>query len=314
MQRLRSLKALCIGAGLLVIGMIVPAGAQAGMSCIFAGPPTNVLTVNVSGDVNAVIARSAIQITVGREDHPPMSCQGGTPTVLNTDSIDVQLTGLPLLLVRLDGGPLAPGATLESVGASEIEIQISGVGLSTDVVGTAGDDQFRWGMAGGHAALNVNPASAGDQDVDVTLSGEPEDVPLLYAVGAGGDDTITAQPLTPVTADVYADGGSGNDVLTAPIGSTTAILDGGAGNDKVTGGRFADVLRGGSGKDRIVGGRGADNITGGPGRDRIFGGAGRDFIKVRDGARDKVSCGSGRDRVNVDRRDRVSGCERISRP
>jgi hypothetical protein len=48
--------------------------------------------------------------------------------------------------------------------------------------------------------------------------------------------------------------------------------------------------------------------------DIISGGTGTDTISVRDGQRDRINCGSGRDRVIADRIDRVSSnCERVSR-
>ena len=49
--------------------------------------------------------------------------------------------------------------------------------------------------------------------------------------------------------------------------------------------------------------------------DRIFAGAGNDRIRVSGGGRDRVSCGTGFDRVVADLRDRVtSNCESVKRP
>ncbi len=46
----------------------------------------------------------------------------------------------------------------------------------------------------------------------------------------------------------------------------------------------------------------------------MYGGDGRDEIFTRDGWRDSVDCGSGRDEVRADRRDFVSrDCERVFR-
>jgi hypothetical protein len=46
----------------------------------------------------------------------------------------------------------------------------------------------------------------------------------------------------------------------------------------------------------------------------ISGGAGGDTINSRDGKRDRISCGSGRDKVTADKRDRIAkNCERVSR-
>ena len=48
---------------------------------------------------------------------------------------------------------------------------------------------------------------------------------------------------------------------------------------------------------------------GGSGRDRLDGGAGNDQLSARDGARDIVACGAGRDSGLLDRLDRPTGCE-----
>jgi hypothetical protein len=46
----------------------------------------------------------------------------------------------------------------------------------------------------------------------------------------------------------------------------------------------------------------------------VSGGSGRDTISARDRTRDRINCGSGRDRVTADRIDRVSrNCERVRR-
>jgi hypothetical protein len=75
-----------------------------------------------------------------------------------------------------------------------------------------------------------------------------------------------------------------------------------------------DVLRGLGGADRLYGLGGNDVLFAGRGRDRLFGGSGRDVMYTRDGARDTVSCGAGRDLVRADRLDRVArDCELVRR-
>ena len=73
-----------------------------------------------------------------------------------------------------------------------------------------------------------------------------------------------------------------------------------------------DRLRGRGGRDCLRGGAGADRLNGGPHADRLAGGAGRDRLNARDGKRDRVRCGPGRDRARVDRRDNVVGCEAVT--
>ena len=285
--------------------------AQARTRCAYAGPPANVMTVTVSGSLaDGIIERRGLEISASEFLEQPRPCTGGTPTVLNTDTIRVVLSGAALGAdVRLGRGPFAPGATPEAEEASEIEIRVSGSDALANVVATPAGDELHWGPGGVHPGLNLNPRAAADTDVDVTISGPDA---FLVAQGAGGSDRITGGPGTPGGDGVFSQGGSGSDVLEVPE-REGGILDGESGNDRITGGRLDDQLDGGRGNDRVNGGSGPDHITGGPGRDRLVGGAGRDLIVSRDSRRDLVRCGPGRDRVTADRRDRVSGCERVNR-
>jgi uncharacterized repeat protein (TIGR01451 family) len=106
-------------------------------------------------------------------------------------------------------------------------------------------------------------------------------------------------------------GGEGNDVLDGDGGDDR--LWGGNGRDRLVGGDGSDLLYGGLKRDILIGGVGDDFISPGTGRDLVRAGAGNDVINARDGSRDVVECASGVDRVTVDRRDRVRGCEQVSR-
>jgi Ca2+-binding RTX toxin-like protein len=107
--------------------------------------------------------------------------------------------------------------------------------------------------------------------------------------------------------------------VSAPHGRT---LTGGPKPDKLTGTRYADRLnggggndwlRGGAGNDVLNGGAGNDVLEGGAGADRILGSTGNDTITARDGTRDTINCGPGRDVASVDKFDRVTGCEVVRR-
>jgi hypothetical protein len=85
-----------------------------------------------------------------------------------------------------------------------------------------------------------------------------------------------------------------------------------------------DHLRGTAGPDRIFG-RGAtdrlygfagnDLLVGGPGSDHMYGGPGNDRLEARDGTRDFLNCGSGRDTAVVDNVDVAKrNCEVVLRP
>jgi len=86
--------------------------------------------------------------------------------------------------------------------------------------------------------------------------------------------------------------------------------------DRVRGAKGDDTIRGRGGNDCLAGSRGRDRVLGGHGRDRLRGGRGADVIRARDGERDIVRCGRGReDRATVDALDRVrGGCERVRLP
>jgi len=106
-------------------------------------------------------------------------------------------------------------------------------------------------------------------------------------------------------------GGEGNDVLDGDGGDDR--LWGGNGRDRLVGGAGNDLLYGGLKRDVIIGGVGDDQIIPGTGQDLVRAGAGNDVINARDGSRDVIECASGADRVIADRRDRLRGCEQVTR-
>jgi Ca2+-binding RTX toxin-like protein len=87
-------------------------------------------------------------------------------------------------------------------------------------------------------------------------------------------------------------GRGGKDVIHG-LGGRDKII-GGGGNDRIFGGKKSDVLRGNGGKDLL---------NGAGGRDRYSAGAGRDTLKARDGIRERVKGGGGRDRGRLDNKD-----------
>jgi Ca2+-binding RTX toxin-like protein len=87
-------------------------------------------------------------------------------------------------------------------------------------------------------------------------------------------------------------------------GAKGKVLEGTNRPDRIFGTKAADVIRGYGGGDLLVGGAGAD---------QLYGGRGNDTVRGRDGRRDFVHCGPGRDLAQIDNADKVVGCERISR-
>jgi hypothetical protein len=169
--------------------------------------------------------------------------------------------------------------------------------LGTDaaerLMGTLAGDQI-FAFAGGDTVEGFQgqdciDGAAGNDRID---GGDASD----KLVGGSGGDRLRGQ--------------GGNDQLFGTDGND--LLDGGPGRDMLAGGGGNDRLAGGGDADRLFGEAGKDRIIGGPGRNRIDGGSGNDSIDARNGAIDSIRCGRGRDRVQADRNDRLSSCERVS--
>ena len=189
--------------------------------------------------------------------------------------------------------------------------------------------------------IGGHPVSGGTGDDVLAVpdgEGGPGDDVLTGTTGDGGpgNDLLRCSPGQSDFCDL--DGGRGNDLLRCLPRRAFCDLDGGPGNDRLIGGQTnsrdpgkQDNLLGGGGRDFLDGRAGNDKLEGGSGNDRLRGGGGRDVLRGGTGAdrlearelrslgertaRDVVSCGTGRrDRAIVDRRDRVTRCERVTRP
>jgi len=106
-------------------------------------------------------------------------------------------------------------------------------------------------------------------------------------------------------------GSGAGDVIFGRGGSDR--IDGRSGTDCLIGGTGNDTLRGADGDDRLTGESGADTLAGGPGVNAYRAGSGNDVVDSANGRAELVNCGSGQDKARVDKRDRVSGCERVTR-
>jgi Ca2+-binding RTX toxin-like protein len=100
--------------------------------------------------------------------------------------------------------------------------------------------------------------------------------------------------------------------LAVPAAAVTVVGTNSA--ETIYGTARGDRIDARGGDDRVYSFAGNDVLTGGSGIDRIEAGAGRDLARVRDGRRDIVGCGPGRDTAVVDRVDVVRGCEVVRRP
>jgi hypothetical protein len=144
---------------------------------------------------------------------------------------------------------------------------------------------------------------------DDTLRGDAGRDLLIGGPGAdvleGGADTDTASyedRTAPVTASLDGVANDGEEGEGDMIATDVENLIGGAGDDTLTGD---------AGPNDIDGGEGGDVIDPGPGPDFVDGGAGNDRIWARDGAPDRINCGSGNDLAVIDEFDVVINCEEV---
>ena len=124
----------------LLLGLLsIPAAWAAAVTVCSFDDTTGVVTVTVGDGVQAAISRIGDAVAVDG-----LACE--TATVSSTDLIQVvlpQVSRAETVVVDLDGGQLAPGATDEGDGSSEIELEIEGTDDDADtlrVVGSSGAD------------------------------------------------------------------------------------------------------------------------------------------------------------------------------
>lgn len=201
----------------------------------------------------------------------------------------VSESGDGLILVREDGGELAPGAHCGNEGVDEVICEkVTRLDIAT------GDARDRVDLGFGRfGGVRTKPAVVSLGDGDDDFGGNPSGVVVGNEVH-GGDG-----------ADLIG-GGDGDDTL-----------DGGPGNDLLSDGAVVsdDTIDGGPGDDRLFGGGGVDSLDGGAGEDAFFGGAGDDTLTSSDNFKDAVVCGDGSDTAIVDDLDDVDpDCELVNPP
>ena len=246
--------------------------------------------------------------TAPRNDPAPFSgCLAATANLIRGTSAANTLTGTPAgdrifagtgndivdALAGNDCVDLGTG-TDRGQGGSGDDILAGGLGEDR-IAGSSGDDRIRGNpdadrLEGGTG----NDSIFGDEGNDALLGSFGND--RLH--GVSGNDRVSGS-----RGRDSINGGSGRDTISA-----------GSSGDQVAGDQGGDRINGNSGNDTIRGNSGNDRLTGSTGADRLSGGSGNDRISARDGRRDRVACGRGRDTVTADRSDRVSrDCERVLR-
>jgi Ca2+-binding RTX toxin-like protein len=306
MRRTIGLTALLVT--IVVMGLFPPASAGVAVTCAHSG---TTLDVDIALETaRLVIVRSGADIQV-IDRGTILTCAGGTSTVTNTDSVNVDdnSSGSPRVTISLAGGPFAPGIAKEA--SPEIEFNVDlGTGSLADaftIRGSAGSDHIGLGLFGaGGAFANLNANEAVGRDADVTFG----NADIVTVRGGGGADTISGRNAPefdgPFPDPLGIRGGGGPDVLKGGTGENAIrgqgesdlmvggaerdVIRGGDGGDQAAARAGRDSVRGDAGHDDLKGERGADHLAGGTGNDDLDGGPGTDTCAGGTGQDQLVSC------------------------
>lgn len=170
----------------ILIASMSSAAAATPTTCVFDDTTGTAVVAVTDGGV-ATIARSGEAVTVDG-----IACQ--TATVTNTDLIQIELPGISeaeTVVVDLSAGPLAPGATDEGDGSSEIELEVEldGAPIGTfdmlQIVGSGGADTIDVQQ---DFSVNLN-ADEETYDDDVAILGDGE----LELLGGDGNDLLSLE-------------------------------------------------------------------------------------------------------------------------
>lgn len=269
---------------------VIDHGAAQGFDVVNAGPSsadgvTLALSLTAPGRVGGI---ASSQGTCSADAAAP-SCALGTLAPGATAHLTV-------LVTRSDPGEVTTAAALTSsvLDANAADDRASAV--TTFTPPSVAPPPIVFPMP---PCVNVRIGTFDDEVMDGTAFGD-------RLVGRGGRDLLEGDG-----GPDCLEGGTGADVLDGGEGDDR--LSGGAGNDRLYGDAGNDRLEGGSGRDTLSGGPGDDLLIPGAGADRVAAGTGNDTVSARDGARDVIDCGPGRDTATVDRVDRVTGCETVTR-
>ena len=160
----------------------------------------------------------------------------------------------------------------------------------------------------GAAAWSPDGSQLVYESVGIAPRGEPDPGDHMYLADGNGLDR----------REIHGPLGSWGPAwrpAAAPVRTRRCVVLGTRHADSIVGTSKGDLIVAGLGDD-VVHGRGGDDIIIGdipfaahPGHDKLYGGPGRDFIDSYDGRRDVADGGSGHDRGNTDRHDRVRSIE-----
>jgi Ca2+-binding RTX toxin-like protein len=297
---LRRLLAGAVIGGSLLVGLDQPAGAAVvatfsnGVLTVFGDNADNTITVSRNAAGALLVNGGALKV------------QGGTPTVANTQLIQVFGQGGNDTVTLSETNGALPRANLFGGTGNDVltggsgRDQLFGQGGNDTVLGKGGNDFIFGGsendtLTGGDADDQVFGEQGDDRmvwnpgdDTDLNEGGGGSDT--VEVNGGGGLEAFTAtangtrvrfdriQP-APFSIDVgtseklvlNANGGDDSFSATGNLAALIAIT--------VDGGTGADTLLGSNGVDVILGGDGADLVDGQQGNDVAFLGAGDDAFQ-----------------------------------
>ncbi|MDX6505021.1 MAG: serralysin, partial [Gaiellaceae bacterium] len=266
----------------------------------------NVAATNVTATIllpdNSDLMSFTPQSAAGQEAVRACTPNGRVLTCTLESLAPGQSTEIVVTLRARRTGKLVTGVTATADGIAStqrVEVQqrvmlctITGTAQADVLRGTPGDDVI-CGLAGNDRLYGGggNDTLIGGKDDDVAYGGSGAD--KLY--GGLGRDRLLGQ-----AGRDQVFGGAGKDWISGGAGADW--LFGFGGSDVILGGGGNDLLLGDEGDDRLFGGAGNDMIYGGSGKDALFGGAGNDRLRTKDGWRDRLDGGAGRDSALPDRK------------
>jgi Ca2+-binding RTX toxin-like protein len=170
------------------------------------------------------------------------------------------------------------------------------------------------------AALSEDQSGSNDYTVgNGTIQGagygpvhydDTDELVIVYT-RLGPDNHVTITEQGDHAINVWSAGGTVDASKAGPQTSViarTSLFD-------LGGDQGAINFKGGPGDDVFFGTDLNDRASGGGGADQLDGEGGKDRISARDGERDIVNCGKGRDRAKTDKHEAsVKGCEVVKKP
>ena len=241
--------------------------ADAATTCKFTNATVEVHMTAHKDSASFAIASGTIGIG---GDTGPVTCNGGTPTTQNTDSILIVDDSDNLDTAAGNDGStrvsihepeqFGPGKTEEPFGPDEIEFYVDT---------KSGYDSLTAGGLGRQDITVGNDGASWTYDDDADMIGMPFDDIRLFSytsndIMSGQGGRGTGSPLS--TAKYFGlKGFDGDDRLTGSDIPTGDDIEGEEGNDTIEGGAGDDRLHGWRGDDTLKGGLGSDTImfTGG---------------------------------------------------